>query len=138
MPDGSSVSLNKFQGLSQVGETSVRDQVNRHYLQTFGVSLVHDVDGASTSRCDCAVRSVWSWSRRLATLRRRRTTYWASLPLGDAAEVRDEYLAISKAARSDAVGDAGGEDLLGTAAADLQHRLDGGAVDKGARRAVSS
>jgi type IV secretion system protein VirB10 len=39
MPNGYSVSLDKFQGLSQVGETGLRDQVNRHYLQTFGVSL---------------------------------------------------------------------------------------------------
>ena len=39
MPNGYSVNLDKFQGLSQVGETGLRDQVNRHYLQTFGVSL---------------------------------------------------------------------------------------------------
>jgi type IV secretory pathway VirB10-like protein len=39
MPDGYSMNLDKFQGLSGVGETGLRDQVNRHYLQTFGVSL---------------------------------------------------------------------------------------------------
>ena len=39
MPDGYSVSLDGFQGLNQIGETGVRDKVNRHYLQTFGVSL---------------------------------------------------------------------------------------------------
>src|SRR5260370_11620527 len=39
MPDGFSVSLDKFQGLNQVGETGLRDQVNHHYLQIFGVSL---------------------------------------------------------------------------------------------------
>jgi type IV secretion system protein VirB10 len=39
MPDGYSVSLDKFQGLNQVGETGLRDQVNHHYLQIFGVSL---------------------------------------------------------------------------------------------------
>jgi len=39
MPDGYSVSLDKFQGLSQVGETGLRDQVNHHYLQVFGVSV---------------------------------------------------------------------------------------------------
>lgn len=38
-PDGCSVSLDKFQGLSQVGETGLVDQVNHHYLQVFGVSL---------------------------------------------------------------------------------------------------
>lgn len=39
MPDGYSVSLDKFQGLNQVGETGLRDQVNHHYLQIFGVSI---------------------------------------------------------------------------------------------------
>jgi type IV secretion system protein VirB10 len=39
MPDGYSVSLDKFQGLNQIGETGLRDQVNHHYLQIFGVSL---------------------------------------------------------------------------------------------------
>ena len=39
MPDGYSVSLDRFQGLNQIGETGLRDKVNRHYLQTFGVSL---------------------------------------------------------------------------------------------------
>jgi len=39
MPDGYSVNLDKFQGLNQIGETGLRDQVNHHYLQIFGVSL---------------------------------------------------------------------------------------------------
>jgi type IV secretory pathway VirB10-like protein len=39
MPDGFIVSLDKFQGLSAVGETGLRDQVNNHYLQIFGVSI---------------------------------------------------------------------------------------------------
>jgi len=39
MPDHSSVDLDKFQGLNQIGETGLRDQVNHHYLQVFGVSL---------------------------------------------------------------------------------------------------
>jgi type IV secretion system protein VirB10 len=39
MPDGYSASLDKFKGLSQIGETGLRDQVNHHYLQIFGVSL---------------------------------------------------------------------------------------------------
>lgn len=38
-PDGYSASLDKFQGLNQVGETGLRDQVNHHYLQIFGASL---------------------------------------------------------------------------------------------------
>jgi|SRR5579872_3264804 len=39
MPDGYSVSLDKFQGLSQIGETGLQDQVNHHNLQVFGVSI---------------------------------------------------------------------------------------------------
>jgi type IV secretion system protein VirB10 len=39
-PDGTAVDLtSRFPGLSQVGETGLRDQVNRHYGQIFGVSL---------------------------------------------------------------------------------------------------
>ncbi len=39
MPDGYSVSLDQFQGLNQIGETGLRDQINHHYLQVFGVSV---------------------------------------------------------------------------------------------------
>lgn len=39
MPDGYSVSLDQFQGMNQIGETGLRDQVNHHYMQVFGVSL---------------------------------------------------------------------------------------------------
>ena len=39
MPDGYSTSLDKYQGLSQIGETGLQDQINHHYLQIFGVSL---------------------------------------------------------------------------------------------------
>ncbi len=39
MPDGYSVNLDQFQGLNQIGETGLRDQVNNHYGQIFGVSL---------------------------------------------------------------------------------------------------
>ena len=39
MPDGFSVSLDQFQGLDQSGETGLRDRVNHHYLQIFGVSI---------------------------------------------------------------------------------------------------
>ena len=39
MPDGYSVSLDQFRGLNQIGESGLRDQVNNHYLQIFGVSL---------------------------------------------------------------------------------------------------
>jgi type IV secretion system protein VirB10 len=39
MPDGYSLSLDQFKGLNQIGETGLRDQVNHHYLKTFGVAL---------------------------------------------------------------------------------------------------
>jgi type IV secretion system protein VirB10 len=39
MPDGYSASLDQFKGLSQIGGTGLRDQVNHHYAQVFGVSL---------------------------------------------------------------------------------------------------
>ncbi|MDQ6705718.1 MAG: hypothetical protein M3Z85_07120 [Acidobacteriota bacterium] len=39
MPDGYDVSLDQFKGLNQVGETGLRDQVNNHYLSTFGSSI---------------------------------------------------------------------------------------------------
>ena len=39
MPDGRSVSLDRFKGLDQIGETGLKDEVNRHYLQVFGASL---------------------------------------------------------------------------------------------------
>jgi type IV secretion system protein VirB10 len=39
MPDGYSLNLDKFEGLNQIGETGLRDQVNRHYGQVFGMSL---------------------------------------------------------------------------------------------------
>jgi|SRR5579872_2050549 len=39
MPDGYTINLDQFEGLNQIGETGLRDQVNHHYLQVFGVSL---------------------------------------------------------------------------------------------------
>lgn len=39
MPDGYSVSLDQFQGMNQIGETGLRDKVNHHYMQVFGISL---------------------------------------------------------------------------------------------------
>jgi type IV secretion system protein VirB10 len=39
LPDGTSVTLDQFKGLSQVGETGLEDQVNHHYAQLFGVSI---------------------------------------------------------------------------------------------------
>jgi type IV secretion system protein VirB10 len=38
MPDGRTYGLNHFNGLNQVGDAGLRDQVNQHYLSTFGAS----------------------------------------------------------------------------------------------------
>ena len=46
MPDGYSVSLDKFKGLNQIGDTGLRDQVNNHYLRIFGTSLAIGALGA--------------------------------------------------------------------------------------------
>jgi type IV secretion system protein VirB10 len=46
MPDGYSVSLDEFNGLDQIGDTGLRDQVNNHYLHIFGVSLAIGALGA--------------------------------------------------------------------------------------------
>jgi type IV secretion system protein VirB10 len=39
MPDGHTYSLDQFKGLDQIGETGLKDEVNRHYWQVFGASL---------------------------------------------------------------------------------------------------
>lgn len=39
MPDGYSVDLDQFHGLDQIGDTSLKDKVNNHYLQIFGTSI---------------------------------------------------------------------------------------------------
>jgi len=46
MPDGFSASLDHFQGLNQIGDAGLRDQVNNHYLRIFGVSLAVGAIGA--------------------------------------------------------------------------------------------
>lgn len=39
LPNGNSVSLDKFRGLDQIGETGVVSKVDHHYLEIFGTSL---------------------------------------------------------------------------------------------------
>ena len=39
LPNGARIDLETFQGLSQIGETGLRDEVDRHYAQIFGASL---------------------------------------------------------------------------------------------------
>lgn len=46
MPDGFSTTLDRFQGLNQIGDVGLRDQVNNHYLRIFGVSLAIGAIGA--------------------------------------------------------------------------------------------
>ncbi len=46
MPDGYSTSLDHFQGLNQIGDAGLRDQVNNHYLRIFGASLAIGAIGA--------------------------------------------------------------------------------------------
>jgi type IV secretion system protein VirB10 len=46
MPNGYSLSLDHFQGLNQVGDAGLRDQVNNHYLRIFGTSLAIGAIGA--------------------------------------------------------------------------------------------
>jgi type IV secretion system protein VirB10 len=38
MPDGSTLRLDQFLGLNQIGDAGVRDKVNHHYLSTFGAA----------------------------------------------------------------------------------------------------
>jgi type IV secretory pathway VirB10-like protein len=50
MPDGYAVDLDRFQGVSQTGETGLADRVNNHYLQIFGASIALGViSGAAES-----------------------------------------------------------------------------------------
>ena len=37
-PDGRTVALDQFSGLNQIGDAGLRDQVNHHYLSTFGAA----------------------------------------------------------------------------------------------------
>jgi len=46
MPDGYSASLDHFEGLNQIGDAGLRDQVNHHYLRIFGASLAIGAIGA--------------------------------------------------------------------------------------------
>lgn len=38
MPDGSTLRLDQFLGLNQIGDAGLRDRVNQHYLATFGAA----------------------------------------------------------------------------------------------------
>jgi hypothetical protein len=53
-----------------------------------------------------------------------------AIAMREAAEVSDEGVAISEPIGADASGNAGSQNLLGTAAADAEERFDSGAVNK--------
>jgi len=38
MPDGSTIPLDQFRGLNQIGDSGLRDRVNHHFLSTFGAA----------------------------------------------------------------------------------------------------
>ena len=38
MPDGSTMTLDQFKGLNQIGDAGLRDRVNQHYWSTFGAA----------------------------------------------------------------------------------------------------
>lgn len=48
MPDGYSVSLDKFQGMDVLGQTGLKDLVNHHYVQIFGTSVLLAAVGAAS------------------------------------------------------------------------------------------
>ena len=49
MPDGYSVDLDRFAGLSARGETALEDQVNNHYFKMFGASIALGLIGGLSS-----------------------------------------------------------------------------------------
>ena len=64
MPDGHSYSLDLFKGLDAVGETGLRDRVDRHYAQVFGASLAI---GALSGLAQFTTRAAASVLRTSAT-----------------------------------------------------------------------
>ncbi|HEX4166657.1 MAG TPA: TrbI/VirB10 family protein [Bryobacteraceae bacterium] len=65
MPDGYSVSLDKFQGLDVVGQTGLRDQVNHHYVQIFGTSLALAAISATTQIGNNASYGTYDWGTQM-------------------------------------------------------------------------
>jgi len=47
MPDGYSVDLDQFEGLTQIGETGLKDKVTNHYLAIFGTSIALGIIGGA-------------------------------------------------------------------------------------------
>jgi hypothetical protein len=55
----------------------------------------------------------------------------AVIALGEAAEMGDKGIPIRQTVGADVIYNAGGQDLLGAAAADAEEEFDGGAIDEG-------
>jgi type IV secretory pathway VirB10-like protein len=68
MPDGYSMSLDKFHGLNQIGETGLRDQVNHHYMQIFGVSIaIGAIAGLSQANTQYGASALDAYRQGVAT-----------------------------------------------------------------------
>jgi type IV secretory pathway VirB10-like protein len=65
MPDGYSVSLDKFQGLDVVGQTGLRDQVNHHYVQIFGASLALAAISATAQIGNNSSYGTYDWGTQM-------------------------------------------------------------------------
>ena len=86
MPDGYSVDLDKFHGLSQLGETGLTDQVNNHYVEIFGTSIALGViAGAAEATTNSGYNESGSDSTRQGV---------ASSLSGSAAHVLDRFINI--------------------------------------------
>jgi len=67
MPDGYSVSLDKFKGLDVVGQTGLRDLVNHHYVQIFGTSLALAAVAATTQIGNTTSALTLDWGSEMRT-----------------------------------------------------------------------
>ena len=65
MPDGYSVSLDKFKGLDVVGQTGLRDLVNHHYVQIFGASLALAAVAATALFGNNSGLGVYDWGTQM-------------------------------------------------------------------------
>jgi type IV secretion system protein VirB10 len=65
MPDGYSVSLDKFQGLDVVGQAGLRDLVNHHYVQIFGASLALAAVAATTQIGNNSNLTNYDWGTQM-------------------------------------------------------------------------
>jgi type IV secretion system protein VirB10 len=65
LPNGRAVSLDTFKGLNQIGETGLKDQVDRHYLEIFGASLaVGAIAGLAQVETRTGVNESWGETYR--------------------------------------------------------------------------